>query len=413
MVLLKGMDMRRNVLVGIFVLGFAASVPIFPIGPSCAFGDSISAESSTVALGQLVLSDDFEDGKMASMWQLLNEDADNAAMVETFGRLEFRSTAESKGRFVGYVSTGWRLDATEDFAFRVNAHYDLKTLASGWVGLGVSGDGENPRDHCVEVGLGCASLLQAYSYSVFDDGMPADSGRVSRFVTDDTLYISYTAADDTLYISDSGYGPENAWVAFPGLVQADWEAEAVYIYLGGHSEGLQVVSGHAFLDNLLVDKGVATEAVLKPVYRFWSPVLSCHFYTMSESEKEYLLLHLAQSWTYEGVVFYAYPDGADPVSRPVYRFWSETYGRHFYTISEENKDTLVNDYSDLWTYEGVAFYAYAEGKQPAWTMPVYRFWSVPLNTHFYTISDSERAYVLGHPDYWTYEGIAWYAVAPK
>jgi len=133
---------------------------------------------------------------------------------------------------------------------------------------------------------------------------------------------------------------------------------------------------------------------------------------MSESEKDYLLLNLPNAWTYEGVVFYAYPDGSDPAAKPVYRFWSDAYARHFFTISEENKNSLVNDYSDIWTYEGIAFYAYPEGKQPAWTTPVYRFWSAPLNTHFYTLDEHEKAYVLGRNDFWAYEGVAWYAVAP-
>jgi hypothetical protein len=412
MIPLKGMDMGRNVLICLFVLSLGLSTFVGLTGQSRAYGDSISGDASTVALGRLVLSDDFEDGKMASMWRLLNDDPNNAALAEVNGRLEYRSNSVSSGKFAGYVSSGWRLDATKDFSFRTSTYYDLKTLAGGWIGLGLGIDGENPRKYCVEMGIGCSNLLQAYQYNVYDEGMPADSGRVSRFKTTCTLYFSYTAENDTLYISDSGYGVENAWMTFPDLIQGRWEAESVYIYLGGHSEELQITAGHAYIDNLIVDKGVAAEAVLKPVYRFWSPVLGSHFYTMSESEKDYVLLTFPAAWAYEGIVFYAYPDGSDPTSRPVYRFWSEVYGKHFFTISEENKDVLISDYSDIWTYEGIAFYAYAEGKQPAWAQPVHRFWSAPLNAHFYTIDEYEKSYVLGLSDFWAYEGIAWYAVAP-
>ncbi|NLH43494.1 MAG: hypothetical protein GX448_16760 [Planctomycetes bacterium] len=45
---------------------------------------------------------------------------------------------------------------------------------------------------------------------------------------------------------------------------------------------------------------------MKPVFRFWSPVLSSHFYTMSESERDSLIQNRPDAWTYEGVAFYAY-----------------------------------------------------------------------------------------------------------
>ena len=96
----------------------------------------------------------------------------------------------------------------------------------------------------------------------------------------------------------------------------------------------------------------------------------------------------------------------------MYRFWSNTYSRHFFTISETNKNTLINDYGNIWTYEGIAFYAYADGTQPEWARPVHRFWSASLNSHFYTIDENEKNIVLGMGDTWTYEGVAWYAVAP-
>ena len=44
---------------------------------------------------------------------------------------------------------------------------------------------------------------------------------------------------------------------------------------------------------------------------------------------------------------------------PVYRFLNKTLGSaHFYTMSEEEKDAVVANYSDVFQYEGIAFYAY-------------------------------------------------------
>jgi hypothetical protein len=64
-------------------------------------------------------------------------------------------------------------------------------------------------------------------------------------------------------------------------------------------------------------------------------------------------------WTYEGIAFYAYPEGQQPGDvEPVYRFWSPVLGTHFYTISETEKNKLVDNYPDVWTYEGIVWYAY-------------------------------------------------------
>ncbi len=165
---------------------------------------------------------------------------------------------------------------------------------------------------------------------------------------------------------------------------------------------------------LKITDGAGTVTGTKvPVHRFWSPVTSRHFYTISESEKQNLIDNLASVWTYEGIVYYALSDGSEPGSRPVYRFWSPVASTHFYTISESEKDTLIRDSSAVWTFEGPVFYAYPEGAQPAGTSPVYRFWSPITSAHFYTISESEKdTLIRDFPVAWFFEGIAWYAYPP-
>ena len=44
---------------------------------------------------------------------------------------------------------------------------------------------------------------------------------------------------------------------------------------------------------------------------------------------------------------------------PVYRFWSEQLGHHFYTIDEAEKNVLIENYSQVWEFEGIVWYAYA------------------------------------------------------
>ncbi len=100
---------------------------------------------------------------------------------------------------------------------------------------------------------------------------------------------------------------------------------------------------------------------------------------------------------------------------PVHRFWSPSLGKHFFTIDAAEKDNVVATYPpEVWTLEGVGFYAYPEGAQPAGTSAVYRFWSPFHASHFYTIDVAEKDYVLATypPEVWTYEDVAFHVYAP-
>jgi hypothetical protein len=153
-----------------------------------------------------------------------------------------------------------------------------------------------------------------------------------------------------------------------------------------------------------------TGLAVAPVYRFWSPIHSRHFYTVRKLEQLKLLIIYPLFWTYEGIAYYTLAEVGEPTTRPIYRFWSNALNAHFYTISESEKTKLINNYPDVWTYEGPVFYAFPEGSQPSGASPVYRFWSDILGCHFYTMSQTERDKLINnYPDVWAYEGIAWYA----
>ncbi len=150
-----------------------------------------------------------------------------------------------------------------------------------------------------------------------------------------------------------------------------------------------------------------------PVYRFWSPVLLSHFYTINDAERQYVVDTYPGIWEYEGIAYQAMTDQTNPRAVPVYRFWSDSLGAHFFTADEVQKNSLLNEYADVWTFEGTAFYAFPldEAAPPAGTLPVYRFLSESLGTRFfYTISEAEKDIVQTNwPDVWELEGIAWYA----
>ncbi len=144
-----------------------------------------------------------------------------------------------------------------------------------------------------------------------------------------------------------------------------------------------------------------------PVYRFWSNIYRAHFFTMSEAEKDRVSTELPQDWAYEGIAYNAYAVPSSD-STPIYRFWSPRYRGHFYTISEGEKNHIIANFSRDWRYEGPSQYAYASAV--AGMMPVYRFWSPRYKHHFFTISEAEKNSTIANLSHdWQYEGVAFHA----
>jgi hypothetical protein len=152
------------------------------------------------------------------------------------------------------------------------------------------------------------------------------------------------------------------------------------------------------------------EVMYNSVYRFWSPVTGQHFYTASVREKDKLINLHSNVWTYEGIAFHACATAYYPGLSPVYRFWSDKTSAHFYTIRESEKNKLIDEFAHAWTYEGVAFYAYPEGWEPPEARAVHRFYKSADGTHFYTMSESEMSKLINDFSHvYTYEGIAYYS----
>jgi hypothetical protein len=358
---------------------------------------------------QFIARDTFDDNTKGAMWRVVADDPNNCAMKEVNQRLELQATSRTVNASAGYVSSGWRLDPRFDFSLKVDFHYDLMSFPGGWVSLGVTPEVGDPWEKNAAIGVGCADGYAHY-WDRKQTGFSVQSSASQRSRTNGSLYVSYNAGADELYLGLSSYGPADAWSVLPGQLKGEWGSRPVFIWLAGGSDGLAVPSGRVYLDNLLVETGMIIEASLKEVHRFWSPVLERHFYTISEAEKEMLISEFKHVWSYEGVVYHAFATGTDPDTRPVYRFWSDRLSSHFYTLNESEKNWLIAEYSHIWTFEGVAFYAYPTGGQPVTARPVYRFWSPAKGAHFYTISETERDSLrTNYSSVWTDEGVAWYA----
>jgi hypothetical protein len=154
-----------------------------------------------------------------------------------------------------------------------------------------------------------------------------------------------------------------------------------------------------------------------PVYRFYNNTNGTHFYTASYEE----MLDVQSKWpavfAYEGVSFYvdymlestAVEPSISFSSVPLYRFYNVKSKSHFYTISAEERDAIKAKWPTVYTYEGVAFHVFADNEYGDFA-PVYRFYNKLNGSHFYTISDDEKALVQSlWGTVYTYEGIAFYA----
>ncbi|MRS12299.1 MAG: hypothetical protein EG823_04410 [Actinobacteria bacterium] len=153
-----------------------------------------------------------------------------------------------------------------------------------------------------------------------------------------------------------------------------------------------------------------------PVYRFYNQGTGGHFYTISEEEMQSVLAKYSGVFTYEGIAYYVpdptavQPAGTGPTGPtvPLYRFYNTKNGSHFYTISAAERDRVIATYSGTFVYEGIAYQVWDQSSGDA--MPVYRFYNKLNGSHFYTISEVEANIAkmkLGAV--YTYEGVAFYA----
>jgi hypothetical protein len=162
-----------------------------------------------------------------------------------------------------------------------------------------------------------------------------------------------------------------------------------------------------------VDRGTWRVDVAQPIYRLYDSAAKRHLYVDTKAKVDELTRAPDNHWLDEGVCFYIYPNGNQPPgTQPVYGFFSRSAPVRFYTMSESEKTEPVDSNSDEWVCEGVVFYAYPQDLR-ADLSPIYRFRSKRLGYRLYTANEYERETLIqDYPDAWTYEGVAWYAYKP-
>ena len=202
-----------------------------------------------------VLFDDFEDGKPGPLWMSYEPEPQRVRLHEVHGRLEVEAVAQDQDVDAIYAADGWRLDATKPFALRVDFHFGKQGPGNGRVNVGLMPSLDPAQMQWAEFEAGYFDIGPIYLYEV-RDGPWVEEQVTNRSAESGTLYMSYNPGTDELYFSSTGYGKPNAWRTVPGLLQGRWAGGPVYVILSGGSEGMDLSSGDAWLDNFTIDTGV-------------------------------------------------------------------------------------------------------------------------------------------------------------
>ena len=288
------------------------------------------------------------------------------------------------------------------------ANYEWSDYYDEWVQLsGTSGNWYSQTSTSID---GCA----ARSGSISDDQMSlmAATGAAGEGIISFWWKVSSESGwDEALFYIDG-----NLKARWSGTSSTSWRQEAfrvdsnnhefwwVYMKDGSYSRGS---------DCVWVDQVRWTPRTrMNPVWRFYCPGSASHFFTINEDEKNDLISNSSDIWNYEGVAYYAYARGTQPSGTlPLYRFFSYGAKSHFFTRNETERRNLIRNYSHIWRDEGIAFYI-ASGTSSG-ASGVYRFYSDRLRHHFFTINPNEANNLRTNPSaraIWNhYEGIGFYA----
>jgi hypothetical protein len=154
---------------------------------------------------------------------------------------------------------------------------------------------------------------------------------------------------------------------------------------------------------VLADPKLATTLLYRPVVRFRTP--AGYFFTTNQAEID-TITSLYPSWVQEGVAMH----GSSQTNwglLPVYRFRNKITGTHLYTISEAEKQTIIDSYSTYFEMEGVAWYS--SPMAGTGFSPVYRFRNITNGSYLWTASEAEKNAILAnYSAIFTLEGVAFH-----
>ncbi len=94
-----------------------------------------------------------------------------------------------------------------------------------------------------------------------------------------------------------------------------------------------------------------------PMHRFYNTATESHFYTFNNTEVSWINANLP-TFRYEGTAMYGYTENPVNGSQELYRFYNLATETHFFTASETERDFVLGNLPS-YRFEGVAGYVFA------------------------------------------------------
>ena len=145
------------------------------------------------------------------------------------------------------------------------------------------------------------------------------------------------------------------------------------------------------------------ETVENGVYRFFNTQTGTHFYSASEIERDSIINNL-DNFNFESAAFKAATEANGPTAS-VFRFFNTETGTHFFTQSTVERDSIIENLPSF-NLEGEAYLGYTE--QVAGSTPLYRFFNTQTGTHFYTAAEAEKDSIVANLPSFNFEGTAYW-----
>ena len=145
------------------------------------------------------------------------------------------------------------------------------------------------------------------------------------------------------------------------------------------------------------------ETVENGVYRFFNTQTGTHFYSASEIERDSIINNL-DNFNFESAAFKAATEANGPTAS-VFRFFNTETGTHFFTQSTVERDSVIENLPSF-NLEGEAYLGYTE--EVAGSTPLYRFFNTQTGTHFYTAAEAEKDSIIANLPSFNFEGTAYW-----
>ena len=132
------------------------------------------------------------------------------------------------------------------------------------------------------------------------------------------------------------------------------------------------------------------------IYEFFNARDNASFYTVDENEKEFIEENLSNYALQEQPSF----SSVDPLTggaEEVYRFVNNSTGRHLYTTSEVERESIAENL-DNYSFEGDKFFGYEDGSVDG-SIPIYRLYNSIRDLHVFTADEARKDQLAANETY--------------